>query len=125
MSDEQEDRHEAATRSSERENGNMALDAAQDEQDTQKDVSFGESSIQMTRSSSESSTSSSLSSDDEKLLNKTVAPKERVSIYVQVFEEMLNTVLEYESDLFNAEELEMLARFKTMSCKYSLSNDSL
>lgn len=74
-------------------------------------------STRMSRSSSEASTSSSLSSDDEKLLNKTVAPKERVSIYVQVFEEMLNTVLEYESHLFNEDELEMLARFKTMSCE--------
>lgn len=114
----EEDRQsEQTTRSSLHENGNMHLEDKQEEQDLQKDASFGDTCARMSRSSSEVSTSSSLSSDDEKLLNKALPPKERVSIYVQVFEEMLNTVLEYESHLFNEDELEMLARFKTMSCR--------
>lgn len=110
------------TRRSVRENGNMDDTMAADDETNEPDTSFetqGETSLQMSRSASEASTSSTASSsaDDEKLLVKTVAPEKRVSIYVQVFEEMLNTVLEYESHLFNEEELEMLARFKTMSCK--------
>lgn len=102
------------------EDGNMQLDTTSHKQDAQRDTMPDEASTRMSRSSSEASTSSALSSDDEKLLNKTVAPKERVSIYVQVFEEMLNTVLEYESHLFDEAELEMLARFKTMSCECHL-----
>lgn len=86
-----------------------------------QDISLGEDSFQMTRSSSEASTSSVLSSDDEKLLDKVAAPEKRVSYYVQVFEEMLDTVLQFESHLFNQEELEMLARFKSMSCMFAES----
>lgn len=116
------------TRTSTREDGNNFTAGADgdecEEASMYQDTSFTDAaegpSLQMSRSPSAGSTSSSgstLSTDDEKLLVKTVAPEKRVSIYVQVFEEMLNTVLEYESHLFNEEELEMLARFKTMSCE--------
>ena len=55
------------------------------------------------------------------LLDKKIAPEERVSIYVLVFEEMLQTAMERESYLFNDEEKELLARFQEMSCKLRLS----
>lgn len=42
----------------------------------------------------------------------------RVSIYVQVFTEMIETVLENESFLFNQEELDMIQRFQGMSCEF-------
>lgn len=71
--------------------------------------------------SSEASTSSTTlnSEDDEKLLDAKVPAGQRISIYVQVFEEMLETVLERESYLFNDEEKDMLARFSTMSCMFT------
>jgi len=74
--------------------------------------------------SSEASTSTLNSEDDEKLLDAKVPAGQRISIYVQVFEEMLETVLERESYLFDDEEKDMLARFGTMSCTSACSQIS-
>ena len=61
---------------------------------------------------------SSPSSEYERQLDAKLPPKQRVSIYVQVFEEMIQTVLEHESFLFNDEEKDLIARFAQMSCMY-------
>lgn len=70
---------------------------------------------EMSRSPSTSSVSSS-TDDDEKVIDRKVPPQQRVSIYVQVFEEMLQTVLEKESYLFDDDEIDLIKRFSAMSC---------
>ena len=69
---------------------------------------------------SENSSNSAIQ-DDARLVDRELAPEQRVSIYVLVFEEMLQIVMERESYLFNHEEAELLRRFSEMSCKYQLS----
>lgn len=59
--------------------------------------------------------------EDLKLIEANLEPKQRVSIYVQVFEEMIETVMAHESHLFNEEEHDLLARFGKMSCEQKLS----
>lgn len=56
------------------------------------------------------------SSEYEREIDAKLPPKQRVSIYVQVFEEMIQTVLEHESFLFNDEEKDLIARFAEMTC---------
>ena len=56
------------------------------------------------------------SSEYERELDAKLPAKQRVSIYVQVFEEMIQTVLEHEAFLFNDEEKDLIARFAEMSC---------
>ena len=56
-------------------------------------------------------------SDEEALVDRVVPPEQRVSIYVQVFQEMMETVLEHESFLFNEEEIDLMRRFSEMSCR--------
>jgi hypothetical protein len=50
-------------------------------------------------------------------LDAKVPQEKRISYYVQVFEEMIHTVLEHEAFLFNDEERETIARFSQMSCE--------
>jgi len=61
--------------------------------------------------------SPSAEEDERLLVEAKLEPQQRVSIYVQVFEEMIQVVLEHESHLFNEDELDMLSRFGEMSCR--------
>lgn len=137
MATEAEEEHESRMKSEEidRRYPHMAVESRQRDEQDKEGTSHEQEDDEETRSthnhqmlrspssqshSSTHSNNSSISSDDERLLDKVItAPKQRVSIYVQVFEEMMQTVLEHESHLFNQNELEMLERFQKMSCKCS------
>jgi hypothetical protein len=51
-----------------------------------------------------------------------LSPGQRVSAYVQVFEEILTIVLEYESSLFTSRELAALHRWKALDCTAPSTN---
>ena len=47
---------------------------------------------------------------------ETEPPQRRISIYLESFEEMLKTVLEFEVELFNEEELNLFKYWDELSC---------
>lgn len=47
---------------------------------------------------------------------ETEPPQRRISIYLESFEEMLQTVLKFESELFNEEELRLFKYWDELSC---------
>lgn len=66
---------------------------------------------------------------EEAIVDRVVPAQKRISIYVQVFEEMIQTVMEHESFLFNEEEVALIRGFGQMSCelrwrKYSMYNNA-